>query len=231
MRVVFVLRATLIGLLALTSTARASLILGNPPVADLGGTGFGSVLSLLTIHNPQGPTETGSVAWNGTQDVFAGADVVPGAPHSLTRTFAELGWLNAGEIRIIANLNETGASISATLTNLVMTIYNSAGGVVFSSGPFTPVFFPDIAQGTGQSGFVFLLDAAQRAALNAAIPNFSANPTYRVGLAASWDSIDDGPETFFAARVPSLPDPIPEPATFVLIGTGLVAASLVRRRA
>jgi hypothetical protein len=133
------------------------------------------------------------VSWNGTTDVTGGPDVKTGA--SQTQTVAALG--SADALRIIFNPNEGGADKdkAITLDNLVLTLFNSAGLGVFTSGAFSPVAFADAGQGTGTSGFAFKLDLTQAASLTLALSTAGAGARY--GLSAQASLADGGPETFF----------------------------------
>src|SRR5882762_609366 len=76
-----------------SATARADGVVFNSQ-APGGGTGFGTILTILSLHNT--PTEAGGVGWNGSADYATGSstsDVDLGAPHSQTYTFAQLSAL------------------------------------------------------------------------------------------------------------------------------------------
>ena len=115
------------------------------------------------------------------------------------------------------------------LHQLVLTAYGSNGQILFQ-GSFTagPQRFVELAGGQGHGDYVFALDAAQAALLQAA---FEADPNLRLGLFAR-TSDDTGSFTNFKlGEGPANPDPIPEPATMILFGTGIAGlAARARRR-
>ncbi|MBC7434333.1 MAG: hypothetical protein H7345_19965, partial [Rubritepida sp.] len=167
--------------MSLTGTgANAALILVAPE--NFGGSGLGSVNTILTIQSPNNSTtENGSVSFNGTDDIFGG-NAMTGASQTQTRTIGSLGLTDASTLRVVFNAVEPGNASSITLTNLVLSIFSSGGTTLFTSGAFTAITFPDTFAGTGNSGFVFRLDAADT--LTAQAAGFgSANN--RIGLAAA----------------------------------------------
>lgn len=204
--------------------ASASLILLAPE--DFGGTGLGAVNTILTIQDS--PTEDGKVAWNGTTDVITG-DAKTGASQTQTRTLTELGVTSASNLRVVFNANQISDG-PINLTNLVLTIYNTDGSIAFTSGAFSPVNFANTYTGTGNSGFVFGLDAAQAAAAQASAFAGSFG-VRRVGLEAAASLTNDGQETFFVANagLPPLTGPIPEPGTLALLASGLLGFGGVGR--
>ncbi len=210
------------------------------------GTGLGSVNTVLTLQSPgNSTTETGCVAFTGTTDVFTcagfpNAQVMTGANQTRTLTLAQIGAATASDIRIVFNAAQPGGG-PITLTGLVLTFYNASGGVAFQSSglkdvggnPVTSIVFPNTETGVGNSGFVFRLDAAQAAAAQAAL-----GTTVRVGLAASATNASGGLETFFFANANLIGGgggggaAVPEPSTWVILGTGLALAAIrpLRRR-
>ena len=214
--------------MSLTGTgANAALILIAPE--NFSGTGLGSVNTILTINSPNNETvESGSVSFNGNDDVITGSTALTGASQTLTRTIGSLGLTDASTLRVVFNAVEPGNASSITLTNLVLGIFSSAGTTLFTSGAFGAITFPDTVTGTGNSGFVFRLDAADTLAAQAAGFGSADN---RIGLAAAATSATGGNETFFVAASGSRVVTVPEPATLGLFSAALLGLWGVRRKA
>jgi hypothetical protein len=225
-------------------TATASVILVSP--TPFSGTGLGAVNTILTMTSPGSTTtESGCVGFGSSGDVIGsaacvtgntGGNELTGASQTLTRTVAQSGATSASNFRIVFNAVEPGGN-SITLDSLAVRFFSPTGTVLYTASTAAPITFPSTFTGMGNSGFVFSLDAAQAAAATAAGAFGSA--ANRIGLSASASNATGGPETFFVTSSAvtggggggsrGAGSAVPEPATYVLLGAGLVAFGLKSR--
>src|SRR5205085_1502361 len=113
------------------------------------------------------------------------------------------------------------------LKSLVLNAFDSAGHNIFSASFLgAPLTLTQNGDGQGHSDYVFTLDSAAAARLQAAI---NAHPDLLLGLSGNISSAQGGPESFFIGTAPAA---VPEPTTMFLFGTGLagIAAGIRRRR-
>ena len=217
--------------LGIAQTASATTIFLGPNPA--GGTGLGTVETVLTLSSPgSSTTETGCVRPSGSGSTttgcgFVDANVMTGAGQIGTPTLGTIGATSASDLRIVFNASEPAAD-DITLNNLVLTIYSSTGTTLFTSGPSGPFVFPTTFSGTGNSGFLFGLDATQAAQAQAAAfgPGFANN---RIGLGASLSNATGGLETFYVGAV-TQSVPVPDGGSVaMLLGMAMIGLAGVRR--
>jgi hypothetical protein len=199
------------------------LVLVSPDMTKL----VPPISALNFEHHGSRRVESGGVLWDGTSDVSFG-DISAG-PHQQTVSLTDLGIGSASDLRVLLNINEAngGAKMPITVDSLKLSAYDAVGNVVFSADLINgaPVALDQLrpAQGS-QSDYVFGLDPEAAARLQAAM---NANSALRLGLTAQLSNVDGGPERFYFAADCK---PVPEPATMVLLGTGIAGVAGAARR-
>ena len=199
------------------------------------GSGFGNVLQVLVLH-PGGSTteESGSVTWDGSDDVLSG----DAASQSQTQPVSALTAKSIDEnnLLVIFNLNQTGSNPALDLREFVMRFYTSSDGTSFFDALYdfsdpgnesTLGLTPD-GQGTGSSGYVFRIHFEGSEATD-----FFSQSDHRIGMLVDENTpinntANDGPENFFIGDADVMVV-IPEPDLVVLLVFGGLGV-LGRRR-
>ena len=222
-----------------TLTAKADpVFLSGGTTVDLSGTGFGTRLTILSLQQQSGTT-TESGATTFANPTGTGDSTNQDSLLSVSQLNG-LGINSAGNFGLVYNLNETGANPGSNLIGMSyqLTFYSQTGTVIATAtiepslldgnGEFVRSPF---SNGNGGSGYLFVLSPTS-ASDYSTISALLASGEGWVGLAATINNVDNGADNFFVLRVNgTTPEPVPEPTTMLLLGTGMVGiAARVRRR-
>ena len=225
------------------STASASLLYFGQ--VALSGTGHGGVNEVLFFPEMKPTTVGGCASRIGAADFLGGVcppvvgtdfgnDQDPAYSKTVTPFLA--GITNVFSVGIVINFAEPGSADkkSIQVSNLVLAFYHpTTGAVLYWAQLGSPVNFPDGATGSGRSGFTFAMDLSQALAAQTALAAAGFGgvdfQTVRIGVGAKLAD-QEGHTGIMLMNVQDLS--IPEPASFVSAGAGLLAlAFFLRRRA
>jgi hypothetical protein len=226
---------------------------------DITGAGFGNIPRLLTIQQPGGGgTESGCTAVGAGGGILIGPTACSGAdaiidgngfknlggsePSPLADNqkysvplLSSFGISSLGSLQIIFDATQQ-SSTSISMADLSLKFYNGATGAFITSidTQTSPVTVTGIVQGNGGAGAVFVINSAEQVSVAAALA--AAGVTVgntQIALESTFTGGVAGPESFFLRNSGGgggTGNAVPEPTTYLALGSGLLAIALKRRR-
>jgi hypothetical protein len=204
-------------------SAFASLIQSTPFEVSIHGTGFGNVSTLITLQTQNGQTtsEAGCIGFGGSTTTCGITQVGKIKNTSMTEP-VPAGVTDASVLRFIFNAAQPAGS-SINVNQLEVSFYGSSTTPLFTAALGSPLTLTSTQPGIGNSGFVFQLDSAEAAQANTILSSVT-----EIGAGFAATSASGGPDTLFLAT--STPSRTPEPASYALLGAGVVLLGLLKTK-
>jgi hypothetical protein len=148
-------------------------------------------------------------------------------------TIGSLGITSANQIGVLFNATEPSGD-SVNVTDLTLKFYTAGGA--FLGAIDGQQNFASSEPGNGVAGFTFVIDQAQQSIVNPWLAAGGAGTT--LALEASIANFSGGPETFLIYNLGTSGGgggggggtSVPEPGTVAILGLGLAALGMTRRR-
>jgi hypothetical protein len=220
-------------LFATAGNGVAGLITFSGQTGQFSGTGIGSVFTIITLQEQgNGTTEGGSVAWNGSADVITpnpAGTIKTGNSQTQTQLASDLsGVINQNNIVLVLQVNQNQGGANALNVNnpFTLNVFNNAGTIIdsatFTPGPPNSSTGALAATGQGTSGYIFNVTGL--------LASDFTTGTNRFGLSVGiMNNANDGNDTFFLANG-QVAQPVPAPATLVILASGLPVGFFGLRR-
>jgi hypothetical protein len=206
------------------AAAYADLIPSTPFEINATGTGFGNVNTLITLQTANGQTtdEAGCIGF-GNSTTNCGITENGKIKNTSTTEPVPSGITSASNLRFVLNAAEPSGG-SLTLNQLEVTFYGTGGSVLETAMlASSPVTLTSTLAGIGQSGFVFQLSTAEANAVN-------LSNVVSIGGGFSATGATGGPDTLYLETAAGLVNSVPEPASYALMGAGVLLIALFRKK-